>query len=780
MNSSGPGYPLASLYVGDLHADVTEAMLYQKFSPAGPIMSIRVCRDIITRRSLGYAYINFQQPADAECALDTMNYEVIKGRPIRIMWSQRDPGLRKSGVGNIFIKNMDESIDNKALYDTFSAFGNILSCKVVCDENGSKGYGFVHFETHEAANRAIETMNGMLLNDRKVFVGHFKSRREREAEFGAKAMEFTNVYIKNFGEDVNDEKLREVFSQYGRTLSVRVMVDEMGRSRGFGFVNYENHEEAQKAVEGMNGKELNGQIIYVGRAQKRLERQGELKRKFDQIKQERIHRYQGVNLYVKNLDDGIDDERLRKEFAPYGTITSAKGVNLYVKNLDDGIDDERLRKEFAPYGTITSAKVMTDIGHSKGFGFVCFSSPEEATKAVTEMNGRIISAKPLYVALAQRKEERKAILTNQYMQRLASVRAMPGPVAGSYQSSGYFMSAVPQVMTDIGHSKGFGFVCFSSPEEATKAVTEMNGRIISAKPLYVALAQRKEERKAILTNQYMQRLASVRAMPGPVAGSYQSSGYFMSAVPQRSHCTVDYDLVSPEQDFLRSEYSHSTQTGSSLDLAASQTSSSLSNSSFVLKVCSSQAPFNPNQHNEAGIHPGTPCDEQHAENGFFVRSPFGLYAHQMGGGTQTAGGRTATPGPMVRGMNQYKYSTGVRNVQPVFAMPQPLAVQQVMESAVHMRGQEPLTASMLASAPLQEQKQMLGERLYPLIHAMHPALAGKITGMLLEIDNSELLHMLESPESLHTKVKHTLTLEEIETARLCTPLILKAAMCDWL
>lgn len=62
--------------------------------------------------------------------MDTMNYDVIKGRPIRIMWSQRDPGLRKSGVGNIFIKNMDESIDNKALYDTFSAFGNILSCKV--------------------------------------------------------------------------------------------------------------------------------------------------------------------------------------------------------------------------------------------------------------------------------------------------------------------------------------------------------------------------------------------------------------------------------------------------------------------------------------------------------------------------------------------------------------------------------------------------------------------------------------------------------------------------
>ncbi|CAF5163428.1 unnamed protein product, partial [Rotaria sp. Silwood1] len=123
-------------------------MLFNKFASVGPIQSIRVCHDMTTRQSFGYAYVNFEKSADAKRALDTMNFDLLCGRPLRIMWSHRDSTLRESDVGNVFIKNLNRKIDNKFLYDTFSAFGNILSCKIMTDKNGkSRGFGFVHFET---------------------------------------------------------------------------------------------------------------------------------------------------------------------------------------------------------------------------------------------------------------------------------------------------------------------------------------------------------------------------------------------------------------------------------------------------------------------------------------------------------------------------------------------------------------------------------------------------------------------------------------------------------
>jgi len=169
----------SSLYVGDLHPDVTEQMLDKKISTCGRIFSIRVCRDRVSGRSLGYAYVNFRRKLDAQRAKATFNFDKIKGHSIRIMWCQRDRALRDSGIANVFVGNLDKRIEHRELHEFFSAFGQILSCKIASDANGSKGYGYVQFTKVEDANRSIEICNGLYLKDNKIRVCNFIPREVR-------------------------------------------------------------------------------------------------------------------------------------------------------------------------------------------------------------------------------------------------------------------------------------------------------------------------------------------------------------------------------------------------------------------------------------------------------------------------------------------------------------------------------------------------------------------------------------------------------------------------
>ncbi|KAL0073409.1 hypothetical protein J3Q64DRAFT_1733076 [Phycomyces blakesleeanus] len=567
--------PSASLYVGELDPSVTEAMLFEMFNMIGPVASIRVCRDAVTRRSLGYAYVNFHNQIDGERAMETLNYTLVKGKPCRIMWSQRDPSLRKTGSGNVFIKNLDPTIDNKALHDTFSAFGNIMSCKIALDDSGnSKGYGFVHYETDEAAESAIKHVNGMLLNDKKVFVGRHVPRKERQAKIEELRSKFTNIYVKNLDAETGDKELSELFSKYGPITSAVVQKDDEGKSKGFGFVNFEKFEDARKAVEELNEKEHNGKTLFVTRAQKKVEREEELRRQYEQAKLEKLAKYQGVNLYVKNLDDDVDDEKLRQEFSVYGVITSAKVMR----------DDK---------------------DYSKGFGFVCFSSPDEATKAVTEMNGRMIGSKPIYVALAQRKEVRRSQLEAQINQRNAirMQQGMPMPGAPGY------MPGAPMFYAPPG-----GFL-----PQGQRPVFPPNGM-----------------------------------MPRPRWAPQPQQGQPMPGYPQNFSPTLQ---GRPPR-----------QPRPARNNAAPQASNS---------------------------------------------------------------------------NNNRQQSTAQRKG------PRAQAATEVPEQA-------PLTAAALAAAPTEVQKQMLGERLYPLIHAQQPEYSGKITGMLLEMDNGELLNLVEDASALETKISEAM------------------------
>eukprot|EP01012_Entosiphon_sulcatum_P063183 TRINITY_DN9024_c0_g1_i1.p1 TRINITY_DN9024_c0_g1~~TRINITY_DN9024_c0_g1_i1.p1 ORF type:complete len:632 (+),score=135.54 TRINITY_DN9024_c0_g1_i1:32-1927(+) len=425
----------ASLYVGDLHPEVTEAMLFEAFKEVGPVLSIRVCRDAVTRRSLGYAYVNFQNPQDAERCIEALNFTKIKDRSCRIMWSQRDPTLRKTNRGNIFIKNLPKDIEHKALHDTFSAFGNILSCKVVTNSEGeSLGYGFVHFESDEAAQAAIDKVNGMLMNGQQVIVAPFERRQKR---WSHNIENFTNLYVKHLDANVTQEQLKELFEKYGETTSVVVAIRPDGASRGFGFVNYKDHNDAVKAVDSLhdtpqekNGVSLPNRPLYVARHQRRAERQV-----------------------------------LRDQWAKERQMRLAKYVNLYIKNLDDTIDDAKLKEAFDSFGTIISAKVMKDeiTGISKGVGFVSFRDSAAADKAVEEMNNKIgFSSKPLYVCRAMKRDERRTYLEMQFGRTPRAPGGYPGSVpsgipAGGIPAGGnYYPSGPAHQQQYIGGYPGAG------------------------------------------------------------------------------------------------------------------------------------------------------------------------------------------------------------------------------------------------------------------------------------------------------------------------------------
>ncbi|KZV69493.1 polyadenylate binding protein [Peniophora sp. CONT] len=599
--------PSASLYVGELDPTVTEAMLFEIFNMIGPVASIRVCRDAVTRRSLGYAYVNYLNAADGERALEQLNYSLIKGRACRIMWSQRDPALRKTGQGNIFIKNLDEAIDNKALHDTFASFGNVLSCKVATDEQGrSRGYGYVHYETAEAADTAIKAVNGMLLNDKKVYVGHHISRkvriaaienqsRERQSKIEEMRAQFTNLYVKNLDPAVSHDELIQIFSEFGQVTSAVIQTDEEGNSKGFGFVNYEHHEQAARAVDELHDKEINGRKLFVSRAQKKAEREEELRKTYEAAKMEKLSKYQGVNLYIKNLEDDVDDERLRGEFEPFGAITSCKVMR-----------DEK--------------------GTSKGFGFVCFSSPDEATKAVAEMNNKMIGSKPLYVSLAQRREVRRQQLESQIAQRnqIRMQQAAAAGMPGGYINGPMYYPPGPGAYPPPG---GRGMMGYGMPVPAPYGQGPPQG--YGGMPGY---PQRGGPR------------------PGPRDGPAGQPGAPRPAGPPTGAARAPAGPGGPPRGGAPPRGAAPPQAG---------------------------RPAPPRGPPQAGVVPSGPND------------------------------------------------TGV-------------------------------DLSALNGVPQAEQKQVLGEMLYVKIVADQPDLAGKITGMLLEMDNQELINLLGSQEALDGKVNEAI------------------------
>jgi len=154
----------------------------------GRAADVYLPKDRVTGQHQGYGFVEFETEKDADYAVQIMNMIKLYGKPIRVNKSAQEKANVDVGA-NLFVGNLDPLVDEKQLYDTFSAFGTVVYASVPKDtESGQpKGYGFVHYVDFEASDAAIEGMNGQYLCNRPVTVNYAFKKDTKGERHGSAA-----------------------------------------------------------------------------------------------------------------------------------------------------------------------------------------------------------------------------------------------------------------------------------------------------------------------------------------------------------------------------------------------------------------------------------------------------------------------------------------------------------------------------------------------------------------------------------------------------------------
>ncbi|KAL7193105.1 hypothetical protein ACSBR2_024838 [Camellia fascicularis] len=179
----------ATAYVGNLDPQVTEELLWELFVQAGPVVNVYVPKDRVTNLHQGYGFVEFRSEEDADYAIKVLNMIKLYGKPIRVNKASQDKKSLDVGA-NLFVGNLDPDVDEKLLYDTFSAFGVIVTNpKIMRDpETGnSRGFGFISYDSFDASDAAIEAMNGQYLCNRQITVSYAYKKDTKGERHGTPA-----------------------------------------------------------------------------------------------------------------------------------------------------------------------------------------------------------------------------------------------------------------------------------------------------------------------------------------------------------------------------------------------------------------------------------------------------------------------------------------------------------------------------------------------------------------------------------------------------------------
>lgn len=332
----------------------------------------------------------FKDNESADKCRKEMNLRKLWGKSVRIMWEEMDTSLRYNTKSNLYIKGIPKTTTPREVYEYFMQFGDIFSCKVSENETGMhNGYGYITFYRSEDAEKAIQESKGKkIFGVDNVEISHFQKKNERMIN----TTENNNhkIFINNLPEKYSVSELNDLCKDYGKIENCNMFLDKIGKN--FGIVEFSNEAEAKDAMAKLDGKEIEKNKINVQLYQTQFEHKQFLMNKSLRIREQKDK----CNLIIKNIPLTSKEEDLEKTFKKYGEITSIRIEKNKIEKKD-----EKGKFELV----------------SKGFGYISFDKPEDAKKAIEEMDQKFLPGfegwnKPLEIDYFLTKNERQFVETH--------------------------------------------------------------------------------------------------------------------------------------------------------------------------------------------------------------------------------------------------------------------------------------------------------------------------------------------------------------------------------
>ena len=306
-----------------------------------------------------------------------MNNTPIEGHAIRLLAQGNKEFNQKA---NVIVKNVDKDVTQQQLFDLFTQFGGVQSCKLEGYPDGtSRGFAYVQFETEEQADQAIEKVQGHEMNGKKLEV----TRHEKKDQRADKSQIYNNLFVKNLPKNTDENKLKDMFKDFGEIESVHVHRDDDKAPKDYGYVCFKSPEDAEKAQEAMNKKPLGDNLFLI------------------------------VNRHISKRENELTGA---SKMGPISqNLTKTFNSNVYVKFIPNDVSEDELRNTFSQAGNVISMRVSKCIRNIAGqdlqlyqFAYILFEKVEEAQAAIKKFDtSNVFGHKPLHVELWLSEEEIK-------------------------------------------------------------------------------------------------------------------------------------------------------------------------------------------------------------------------------------------------------------------------------------------------------------------------------------------------------------------------------------